>query len=232
MFVFPYEGYNGILPENPFRLRVGGESVTVPIEERKNIRVFNEHSLTAQVVVVHDERFREWYDTYGERAGTVIRGWVLPDWRESGPAVKQMRRELKGGDEQAMPDTPVEGMTTLHRIFTPILFISLLIGALLFLAAGSMLYFQVFAELSRDRKQFFVLKNLGITSREWERLVTWRIRILFFIPLLIAFFLALALLSMVEGISGVSMKGHLPVVFTGYTLLYAAYYRMTKQAYI
>lgn len=73
------------------------------------------------------------------------------------------------------------------NMYRMMLFVALLIGAVFFIAAGSFLYFRLYADLEYDRRQYLTIKKVGLTDQELNKIVTQQLVLLFFIPIVVAF---------------------------------------------
>lgn len=70
--------------------------------------------------------------------------------------------------------------------YRAMLFAALLIGTVFFIAAGSFLYFRLYADLDYDRRQYAAMAKLGLTDKELSRIVTRQLALLFFVPIVLA----------------------------------------------
>lgn len=232
IYIFPYDGYQAANRKVRLSLGIGGQMEKVSVSQQMNYRVFNEHPLTGGVMILDDDTFSMWQKRYGKKAGTNIHGWVLANWKESGAAVEQMRQELGKEERKALADTPVEARSFLYQLFSPILFVSLFVSILFFLAACSLLYFRVFHHLPKEREQMKVLSRMGISRRNGDWLATLPILFFFFLPLAVSVLHSLAMLKFTEALVGSSVGGHMAGVLVGYGVLYSIYYRVTRNAYL
>jgi putative ABC transport system permease protein len=66
------------------------------------------------------------------------------------------------------------------------LFVALLIGAVFFIAAGSFLYFRLYADLEYDHRLYLTIKKVGLTDGELNKIVTQQLLLLFFVPIIVA----------------------------------------------
>ncbi|MBD1383219.1 FtsX-like permease family protein [Metabacillus arenae] len=67
-----------------------------------------------------------------------------------------------------------------------VLFIGLFIGAVFFISSGSFLYFRLYTDLEDDKRQFGAIAKLGLTDKELSTIITLRLALLFFFPILVA----------------------------------------------
>lgn len=77
-----------------------------------------------------------------------------------------------------------EQMLSMYRMM---FFVALLVGAVFFLAAGSFLYFRLYADLDYDIRQYLTIKKIGLTDQELTKIVTSQLALLFFVPIALAF---------------------------------------------
>ena len=84
-------------------------------------------------------------------------------------------------------ENPGLNYSVIRTTFSLLLFIGLLLAAVFFLAAGSFIYFRLYTSLERDRKQFDVLRRMGITDREFKKIVNRQLIPQFFFPWGVAF---------------------------------------------
>ena len=68
-----------------------------------------------------------------------------------------------------------------------IMFISMFVATLFFLAAGSMLYFRFFLEIQEDQARYIALRRIGLSWKEVRGIVTREMAIMFFTPWAVAF---------------------------------------------
>lgn len=61
-------------------------------------------------------------------------------------------------------------------LYNMLLFAALLVGTVFFIAAGSFLYFRLYADLDFDRRHYATISRLGMTDREFRRSLpdSWR----------------------------------------------------------
>ena len=64
-------------------------------------------------------------------------------------------------------------------LYNMLLFAALLVGTVFFIAAGSFLYFRLYADLDFDRRHYATISRLGMTDREFRRIVTGQLALLF-----------------------------------------------------
>lgn len=119
-----------------------------------------------------------------------------------------------------------------RRSFGLILFIGFFLAFLFFLASGSIIYFKLFNEIKDDKKEYEILRKLGTSKKEINKIISSQIRIIFFIPFIISTchsFFALKLLSNLIDMN-ILLNGI--VVMIGYFIFQLLYYLVIKRLYI
>lgn len=92
------------------------------------------------------------------------------------------------------------------NMYKMMLFVAFLIGAVFFIAAGSFLYFRLYADLEYDLRLYLTIKKVGLTDQELNRIVTRQMALLFFIPIIVTFIhIAFAFMAL-QSFYVVSMK--------------------------
>lgn len=228
LYVFPYGSLGG-QPEHTIDLYLGKEKMRLPLRDRYTVRVFNEHRFTERVVILDDQRFNRLFDQYGNEAGKLIHGWVLSDWQESGPAVKEMKDKWT---TDSFPDTSVEAWKSFKQLFSTLYFSSLFIGVLLFLSAGSLLYFNIITGCRRDAEKLKILHGMGLTLQEWGRAVKLYIRLIFLLPLVVAMGHHFFFLNKIPFFTSSPDWRYLGVAYILYIVGYGIYIRITEKAYL
>ena len=73
--------------------------------------------------------------------------------------------------------------TMLMGVINPTLFVGLFIGIVFFISAGSFLYFRLYSDFDADVQKFGMVRKIGLTNRELQRMISQQIGILFFVPI-------------------------------------------------
>nr|WP_275584367.1 ABC transporter permease [Pullulanibacillus pueri] len=120
-------------------------------------------------------------------------GYKVKDWKATdgiGAALsKNIRAQFKKNPETSLPykyTSAGEEYKLSEQMYSIMFFIALLIGAVFFIAAGSFLYFRLYADLERDQHHYRAITKIGLTNKELNRTVTIQLSLLFFVPILVA----------------------------------------------
>ncbi|MEH7505745.1 ABC transporter permease [Neobacillus drentensis] len=117
-------------------------------------------------------------------------------------------------------------------MYKMMLFVALLIGAVFFIAAGSFLYFRLYADLDYDRRQYLTITKVGLTDQELNKIVTQQLALLFFVPIVVAFvhsaFAFMALQSLYE----LSIAKEMVIVLASFFIAQFIYFYFIRYRYL
>lgn len=135
---------------------------------------------TGDVVVLNDADFAALYAQATQRTNWV--GFSYENWRGL-PGLSGDINQVAGAGNLSLVVSKVEVYQAYRQSGALTMFIGVFIAGLFFVIAGSLIYFKLFTELDDDRRQYGVLRKLGLTSREFGRAVSQELGVLFFLPL-------------------------------------------------
>ncbi|WDH84710.1 ABC transporter permease [Paenibacillus urinalis] len=118
---------------------------------------------------------------------------------------------------------------SMYRI---LLFIAMLLAAVFFIAAGSFLYFRLYADLDRDRKQYLTLMKLGLTDKEFKRMVTWQLATMFFLPTFVAVIHSIFAFIALQSLFYLSIATKMGVVLFSFMLAQVLYFFFIRFHYL
>ncbi|GGE34937.1 ABC transporter permease [Pullulanibacillus camelliae] len=120
-------------------------------------------------------------------------GYKVEDWKATdgigAKLSKNIRAQFKKDPETSLPykyTAAGEEYKLSEQMYSIMFFIALLIGAVFFIAAGSFLYFRLYADLERDQRHYHAITKIGLTNKELNKTVTIQLSLLFFVPILVA----------------------------------------------
>lgn len=124
----------------------------------------------------------------------------------------------------------------IRATFSLLLFTGLMVAAVLLLAAGSFVYFKLYTGLERDKRQFDVLKRMGLTDQELIKIVNRQLVPQFFLPWGIAMlhsaFSFISLQVIWHDLADVSILMEMIYVLIGFTFIQVLYYFLIRWRYI
>jgi hypothetical protein len=191
--------------------------------------LFNEHDQTRLMWAVSDGIFAEL-----QKEGTEVvpvEGYRFSDLSKSKVFIEDMKKQFESHNMDAKNSTGTILLQEFFRdLFSPLLFVSVFIGLLFFLAAGSILYFRLSIELPSERRQLALLNKLGLREEEANKILVRQIKLLFAIPF------AVGSIHSFVGLTLFSFLLHRPIfasylwVWVVYLLLGMIYYFWTKRS--
>jgi len=133
-------------------------------------------------------------------------------------------------------ENPGLNYSIIRATFSLLLFTGLMVAAVLLLAAGSFIYFKLYTGLERDKKQFAVLKRMGLTDQEMINIVNRQLIPQFFLPWGIAMlhsaFSFLSLQVIWSDLADVSILFEMALVLVAFTFIQVVYYFLIRWRYI
>lgn len=121
----------------------------------------------------------------------------------------------------------------MYSLFT---IVGVLVVVVFLLAAGSFIYFRLYANLERERQQFAVLKRMGLTDAEQKRLITRHLAPQFFLPwgvaLLHSTFAFIALQTVLKDVMNLIIVKEIIVAFCLFACVQILYFYMIRWRYI
>ncbi|MFF2479530.1 FtsX-like permease family protein [Paenibacillus sp. NPDC058071] len=183
-------------------------------------------------VVVSDERF-----------GKLIKpiqtdryfGYYTADPRETvGMAADMAKDGLLRYNEGESYAITVSGIlyNVQRSLYSMMLLVSLLFGSVLFIAAGSFLYFRLYADLEYDRRQYGIIAKLGMSPKQLDKAVTRQLAILFFVPIGVAVLHSLFAFVALQTLVYLSVAMELGLVLAGFVLAQVIYFFFIRNRYL
>ncbi|WP_277586568.1 FtsX-like permease family protein [Psychrobacillus antarcticus] len=124
----------------------------------------------------------------------------------------------------------------IRATFSLLLFTGLLVAAVLLLAAGSFVYFKLYTDLERDKKQYDVLRRMGVTDRELVKIVNRQLIPQFFLPWGLAMvhstFSFMYLQAFWVDLAAVSIVMEMLLVLVAFTIIQVSYFFLIRWRYI
>ncbi|MFP5115859.1 FtsX-like permease family protein [Bacillaceae bacterium C204] len=193
--------------------------------------VFPVQLIHSQGVVVSDQMFDRLTPVNTE----IFTGFYTKELKKTAGMAESL---VKNGSTMSLEHIPysmtVSGTLLELQIgmYKMMLFVALLIGAVFFIAAGSFLYFRLYADLEYDRRQYLTITKVGLTEQELNKIVTQQLALLFFVPIVVAFvhsgFAFMALQSFYE----LSIAKDMIIVLAGFFLAQCIYFFFIRYRYL
>jgi putative ABC transport system permease protein len=219
--------------------------VNVKIDGAYPHQLFTANSIATNAIILNDTD----YDKISEGGFTDTKetfsyyAFNVPDWQKTKDIGLDIdddaTKSFLAGDSDLLHysfENPGLSYSVIRTTFSLLLFIGLLLAAVFFLAAGSFIYFRLYTSLERDRKQFDVLHRMGITDREFKKIVNRQLIPQFFFPWGVAFvhssFAFLSLQVIWDALAEISIVKELVIVLVGFTLMQMFYFYLIRWRYL
>ncbi|MGG1878438.1 ABC transporter permease [Paenibacillus campinasensis] len=183
-------------------------------------------------LVVHDEVFAELSHTLQTDLYT---GFYVEDYRQTEALVPEL---APGGSVRYTEGLPyaltVSGTLYSMRdsLYSILLFAALLVGTVFFIAAGSFLYFRLYANLDADQRHYATLSRLGITDSEFSRIVTGQLGLLFFVPIGLAIVHSIFAFIALQSYFYLSIAAEMGVVLVSFLMMQVVYFFFIRSQYL
>ncbi|WP_150275813.1 ABC transporter permease [Paenibacillus tepidiphilus] len=119
-----------------------------------------------------------------------------------------------------------------RTLYSTMLFASLLVGTVFFIAAGSFLYFRLYMDMDHDRLQYSTLSKMGLTETELNRTVTVQLALLFFVPVGLAVLHSVFAFIALQRLFYLSIVLETGAVLVGYLAAQGLYFFMIRSRYL
>ncbi|WNS41178.1 ABC transporter permease [Paenibacillus sp. MMS20-IR301] len=147
-------------------------------------------------------------------------------------AGEQLSKELEGtGSEFEFYARDYEILYSRQSIGS-ILFVGLFVGVVLFLSAGSFLYFRLFCDLDADKAKFKSVSRIGITRKELTGMLTRQIFLVFLVPTIITLTHGMIAMITLSVMFQYSLLKESVTVLGIYLLIQAMYFLIVRFFYI
>ena len=208
--------------------------------------IFPPSIISRNSIIISDEDFKlltKPLDVPGEVPSYHLFAFDIPHWIEAkdiGLSIQQIvAQEYVKNANYSLPfyfentGLNYSYILAMYSLFT---IVGVLVVIVFLLAAGSFVYFKLYANLERERQQFAVLKRMGLTDVEQKRLITRHLAPQFFLPwgiaLLHSAFAFVALQSVLKDVMNLIIVKEIIVAFCVFVCVQILYFYMIRWRYI
>lgn len=117
-------------------------------------------------------------------------------------------------------------------LYSMMLFAALLVGTVFFIAAGSFLYFRLYADLDYDFRFYQTVSRMGLTDREFSRIVTGQLALLFFVPIGTAILHSIFAFIALQSYFFLSIAAEMGIVLVGFLIAQVLYFFFIRSQYL
>lgn len=240
VYNFPYEvfGYNG-KPEKIKRypLEIAKLSLNGEVREYK-VNDEIHHSLMAlgklgyfDAFILNDKDYNHLLKRAKEDNIVIYNGIKLDNWKSSFDASVEIR-DMLGDKYQGSYYAKSIPYKDIRNNFGLTLFIGFFIAFLFFIASGSIIYFKLFNEVKQDKVEYDILRKIGATENEINKIITKQIGIIFFLPFVVSTTHSLFALKSLSNLLEKNLFTNGLVVAFGYLVFQMIYFIIIRIMYI
>lgn len=222
-------------------------SIPIQIKDKYKYSIFPSFTIKNRTFIISDEDFSlltEPLSGFGlEESKTTFFAFHVPEWlrtKDVGTDLDKIMTETMGISEvNPNPfyfNNPGLNFSVIRATFALLLFTGLLVAAVLILAAGSFIYFKLYTDLERDKKQYDVLRRMGVTDQELVKIVNRQLVPQFFLPwglaMLHSTFSFIFLQAFWVDLAAVSIAMEMLIVLIVFTVIQVSYFYLIRWRYI
>jgi putative ABC transport system permease protein len=162
-------------------------------------------------------------------------GFYMDDFPQTVGIAADLAHKGKRAYERNSPYAIVVSGTLFEiqkTLYNTMLFASLLVGTVFFIAAGSFLYFRLYTDLDHDRHQYSTLSKMGLTDQELNRIVTTQLSLLFFVPVGVAILHSVFAFIALQRLFYLSIAVETGAVLSGYLAVQGLYFLFIRSRYL
>lgn len=203
--------------------------------------------ISSNSIIISDEDFEKLTNEF-EMSPYVEPGYHLftfdiPNWTETeniGIDIQQMvARDYLINKKYTLPfyfENAGLNYSYILATYSLLTLIGILVVAVFLLASGSFVYFKIYANLDREKKQFDMLVKVGLSGKELKRLITRNLMIQFFLPWGLAFvhsaFAFYVVQTVLNDVMNLSIVKEVVFSFTMFALIQIVYFFLIRWRYI
>ena len=163
-------------------------------------------------------------------------------WFTSGANDKQMVQALKFLEEEDVTNPEMQHehsvsykamtSTMIMTLINPTLFVGFFIGIVFFISAGSFLYFRLYSDFDTDVQKFGMVRKIGLTNRELNKMISQQIGLLFFVPVSVALVHGFVALSAMFRAFEQPISVQSLVLLGAFAIIQIVFYVISKVVYV
>lgn len=203
--------------------------------------------VSSNAIIISDEDYKKLVNDF-ELSPDVEPGYHLftfdiPNWTETeniGVDIYQMvAKDYVKNNDYTLPfyfENAGLNYSYILATYSLLTLVGILVVAVFLLASGSFVYFKLYASLDREKKQFDMLKRIGLTDKEMKRLITRNLVIQFFLPWGLAFvhsaFAFYVVQTVLHDVMNLSIVKEVVVSFSIFAIIQIVYFFLIRWRYI
>ena len=182
-------------------------------------------------LILNDEDFQEALNKTKEEDIVIYNGIDIDKWQSSYKASMEIKEAIgekygNGYYSKAIPYKEV------RKSLGMVLFIGFFIAFLFFIASGSIIYFKLFNEIKQDRLEYDILRKIGATKKDINKIITKQIGTIFFLPFIVSTLHSFFALKSLSNLLMRNLFTNGLVVMIGYLIFQTIYFIIIRSIYI
>lgn len=181
--------------------------------------------------ILNDKDYNQVMEIAKDDDIVIYNGIKLDKWKNSFDASVEIQEMLgsKYDSSYYSKSIPYKGI---RKRFGLTLFIGFFIAFLFFIASGSIVYFKLFNEIKQDKVEYDILRKIGTTEKEINRIITKQIGIIFFLPFVVSTIHSLFALKSLSNLLQRNLFTNGLVIAFGYLVFQVLYFIIIRTMYI
>ena len=221
---YPYDKVILNLNDDKREYEVSEKEIHGAILSLKNVGHYN-------VFILNDRDFQNELNLAKEKDIVLYNGIKLDKWRKSYDASIEIQKSL-GEKYNGKYFSKIIPYKQVSKVYGLILFIGFFIAFLFFIASGSIIYFKLFNEIKQDGIEYNILKKIGTTNKEINKIITKQIGIIFFLPFVVSASHSLFALKSLSNLLRSNLLSNGIIVMLGYLVFQIIYFIIIRKVYI
>ncbi|MGF7059551.1 FtsX-like permease family protein [Brassicibacter mesophilus] len=240
VYNFPYEimDFNGNIentkkfPFEAVKLNLNGEIKEFKVREEVHGGVMALYKVGYfDVLIMNDSDFLNLLNKAKDNDIVIYNGVNINKWQKAFNASLEIQ-DMLGSKYEGSYYSKAIPFKEIRRSFGMTLFIGFFIAFLFFIASGSIIYFKLFNEIKQDGVEYNILKKIGVTKKEINKMITKQIAIIFFLPFVVSTIHSLFALKSLSNLLMKNLFANGIVVMMGYFVFQAIYFLIIRRIYI
>ncbi|MCX7749434.1 MAG: FtsX-like permease family protein [Clostridia bacterium] len=190
-------GYHGIRPSTSISLYRGDKHFRFLVKDSLHLKWVTGGAVypSSSGIVLNDADYNEIYNKVSQEHMGIFHIFNFKNWEKTGSVFEDLKSTLTNVNQKSL--LPAQADSKLFKVasrldaykglkqgYSLFIFVTTAMGILFFIAAGSILYFKQYTELTGTKAKFFKLYKLGITENEASGIIAKELKLTFFTPLI------------------------------------------------
>lgn len=222
-------------PKTRNTLTLAQNSLQLHIKEYKSYNPFP-NSLIPQLLVLTDENV-EALSTVSKQMS--VYSFQVNDWEKAHNIGSAFIAKIDTDNAAIQADHPPfhasEASNSLYKTklnAASFFLIGTFLGVIVFIGAGSVLYFRMYTDLTNEQEKYITVTKIGLTEAEMKRSATIQLAILFFVPYIMASIHTMFATKMLQEILNLSLFAEITVVLMIFGTVEILFFLLIRSLYM